>query len=85
MPALLLSGALVPVAPPVYGAQAAAGFRDHLHVVFEGQGHIQLGLRCAQTLLRRFLDAGTAQGLDTACVGDVRPGPFFLGFNGGAP
>jgi pimeloyl-ACP methyl ester carboxylesterase len=85
VPALLLSGSIDPVTPPAYAAAAAAGFRDHLHVVFEGQGHIQLGLRCAQTLLRRFLDAGSAQGLDTACVEEVRPTPFFLGFNGGAP
>jgi pimeloyl-ACP methyl ester carboxylesterase len=85
VPALLMSGSSDPVTPPVYGAAAAAGFRDHLHVVFEGQGHTQLGLRCAQTLLRRFLEAGTAQGLDTTCVGDVHPPPFFLGFNGGPP
>jgi len=85
VPALLLSGSIDPVTPPAYAAAAAAGFRDHLHVVFEGQGHIQLGLRCAQTLLRRFLDAGSAQGLDAACVEEVRPTPFFLSFNGGAP
>ncbi len=85
VPALLLSGSVDPVTPPAHGAAAAAGFRDHLHLVFDGQGHIQLGLRCAQTLLRRFLDAGTAQGLDTACVEDVRPAAFFLSFNGGAP
>lgn len=85
MPALVLSGSLDPVTPPGYGAAAAAGFRDHLHVVFEGQGHLQLGLACAQRLLRRFLEAGTARGLDAACVEEVGPPPFFLGFNGGAP
>jgi pimeloyl-ACP methyl ester carboxylesterase len=85
VPALVLSGSLDPVTPPAYGAAAAAGFRDHLHVVFEGQGHLQLGLRCAQQLLQRFLDAGTAQGLDAVCAAEVKPLPFFLGFNGGAP
>ena len=85
VPALVLSGSLDPVTPPAYGTAAAAGFRDHLNVVFEGQGHLQLGLRCAQKLLGRFLDSGTAQGLDTACVGEVGPAPFFMNFNGGAP
>lgn len=85
VPALLLSGSLDPVTPPAYGTAAAAGFRDHLHVIFEGQGHLQLGLPCAQRLLRRFLEAGTASGLDAACAQEVKPVPFFLGFNGGAP
>jgi pimeloyl-ACP methyl ester carboxylesterase len=85
VPALVLSGSLDPVTPPAYGTAVAAGFRDHLHVVFEGQGHLQLGLTCAQRLLRRFLEAGTAAGLDAACAGEVTPLPFFLGFNGGAP
>lgn len=85
VPALVLSGSLDPVTPPAYGLAAAAGFRDHLHVVFEGQGHLQLGLHCAQRLLRQFLDAGTAVGLDATCAEEVKPPPFFLGFNGGAP
>ncbi len=85
VPALLMSGGLDPVTPPAYAAAAAAGFSDHLNVVFRGHGHIQLGSFCAQSLLRAFLEAGTAQGLDAACVDKVEPMPFFLGFNGGAP
>ena len=85
VPALLLSGEFDPVTPPAYAAAAAAGFSDHAQLVFRGQGHIQLATRCAQTLIRRFLDAGTAAGLDTSCVDEVRPSPFFLNFNGGEP
>ena len=85
VPALLLSGELDPVTTPAYAAAAAAGFADHAQVTFRGQGHIQLGLRCAQTLVRRFLDAGTAAGLDASCADDVAPAPFFLNFNGGSP
>jgi pimeloyl-ACP methyl ester carboxylesterase len=85
VPALLLSGEFDPVTPPAYAAAAAPGFADHAQVTFRGQGHIQLGLRCAQTLVRRFLDAGTAAGLDTSCADDVDPAPFFLNFNGGTP
>ena len=85
VPALLLSGEFDPVTPPVYAAAAAAGFSDHAEVVFKGQGHIQLGLKCAQSLVRHFLDAGTAAGLDTRCVDTVEAAPFFVSFNGGAP
>jgi pimeloyl-ACP methyl ester carboxylesterase len=85
VPALLLSGEFDPVTPPAYAAAAAVGFSDHAEFVFKGQGHIQLGLKCAQSLIRHFLDAGTAAGLDAQCVDTVGAAPFFLGFNGGAP
>ena len=85
VPALLLSGELDPVTPPANASAAAAGFADHANLVFRGQGHIQLGARCAQTIIRQFLEAGTAAGLSTACVDDVQPAPFFLNFNGGTP
>ena len=85
VPALLLSGQFDPVTPPVYATAAAAGFSDHAEIVFKGQGHIQLGLKCAQSIIRHFLDAGTAAGLDTRCVDTVEAVPFFISFNGGAP
>ena len=85
VPTLLLSGEFDPVTPPANASAAAAGFADHANLVFRGQGHIQLGARCAQTLIRQFLEAGTAAGLATACVDDVQPAPFFLNFNGGTP
>lgn len=85
VPALLLSGEFDPVTPPAYAAAAAPGFADHADVVFAGQGHVQLGLHCAQSLMYRFLAAGTAAGLDTGCVDTAGPAPFFLTFNGGAP
>ncbi len=84
-PTLLLSGSLDPVTPPAYGTMAAAGLTDHAHIVFAGQGHIQLRLKCGQSLVRRFLEAGTAAGLDARCADAVGPAPFFLGFSGGAP
>ncbi len=85
VPTLLMSGSLDPVTPPAYAALAAAALSDHASVVFAGQGHLQLPLRCAQSLLRRFLEAGTARGLDTGCADAVAPAPFFLSFSGGAP
>jgi pimeloyl-ACP methyl ester carboxylesterase len=85
VPALLLSGEFDPATPPEYGAAAAAGFERHLHIVVPGQGHGQMGLPCVQRLLRDFIERGTVEGLDTACITDIRPAPFFLSFNGPAP
>jgi pimeloyl-ACP methyl ester carboxylesterase len=85
VPALLLSGEFDPATPAAYGAMAAKGFRNGLHVVVAGQGHGQARLPCVQRLLRQFIDAGTARGLDTACVGKIQPVPFFLTFSGSAP
>jgi pimeloyl-ACP methyl ester carboxylesterase len=85
VPALLLSGEFDPATPADYGAAAAPGFRNGLHLVVPGQGHGQLRLPCVQKLIRRFIEQGASQGLDTACIESVRPAPFFLSFSGGAP
>ena len=85
MPALLLSGEFDPATPADWGARAAAGFSDVRHLVFPGQAHGQERLRCAQRIIRQFVDAGTAASLDTACVDEIRPAPFFLSFSGSAP
>ena len=85
VPALLLSGEFDPATPASYGGIAAKGFENGLHLVVPGQGHGQTQLPCVQKLLRKFINAGTTQGLDTACVSEIRPAPFFLGFSGSAP
>jgi pimeloyl-ACP methyl ester carboxylesterase len=85
VPALLLSGEYDPATPAAYGELAAKGFANGLHVVVPGQGHGQTALPCVQRLLRRFIDAGTPAGLDTACIGAVKPAPFFLSYSGSAP
>ena len=85
VPALLLSGEFDPATPASYGSIAAKGFENSLHLVVPGQGHGQTQLPCVQKLLRKFITAGTTHGLDTACVSEIRPAPFFLGFSGSAP
>mgnify|MGYP002781169567 FL=1 len=85
VPALLLSGEADPVTPPDGAARAAAGFADAKHVVVRGQGHGQLAVGCAPRLVAEFLDAGTAQGLDAACLESAAPAPFFLDAAGPAP
>ncbi len=85
VPALLLSGEFDPATPAAYGAAAAKGFRNGLHLVVPGQGHGQSLLPCVQRLMRRFVEQGTTRGLDTACIDTVKPAPFFLSFSGGGP
>jgi hypothetical protein len=83
--ALLLSGEFDPATPPSYGAIAAKGFANGLHLVVPGQGHGQSSLPCVQKILRQFIDAGATRDLDTSCVARIRPAPFFLTFSGSAP
>jgi pimeloyl-ACP methyl ester carboxylesterase len=85
VPALLLSGEFDPATPAAYGATAAKGFRNGLHLVVPGQGHGQERLPCVQRILRDFIEAGSAKGLDTRCIATIRPAPFFLSFSGSAP
>ncbi len=85
VPALLLSGEFDPATPASYGALAAKGFRNALHLVIPGQGHGQEQSPCVQKLLRDFIEAGTPQGLDTGCVSTIKQAPFFLSFSGSAP
>jgi pimeloyl-ACP methyl ester carboxylesterase len=85
VPALLLSGEFDPATPAAYGAEAAKGFRNGLHLVVPGQGHGQTRLPCVQKIIRHFVDAGSVAGLDTACVKEIEPAPFFLSFSGSAP
>jgi pimeloyl-ACP methyl ester carboxylesterase len=85
VPALLLSGEADPVTPPAYGARAAAGFRDHLHVVVRGQGHGQFIVGCSPRLIARFLNAGTARGLDASCLQSATAPPFVIDLSGPAP
>ena len=85
VPALLLSGEFDPATPASYGAEAARGFRNGLHLIVQGQGHGQTGQPCVQNLIRRFIEAGTAAGLDTSCIEAIEPAPFFLSFSGPSP
>ncbi len=85
VPALLLSGEFDPATPAAYGAAAAAGFEQGLHLVVPGQGHGQTAQLCIQRLLRKFIESGSTAGLDAGCVKEIRPAPFFLSFSGPAP
>jgi pimeloyl-ACP methyl ester carboxylesterase len=87
-PALLLSGTLDPVTPAAFGAEAAKGFSNAMHVQIADQGHGQLMRACIDKLMADFLQAagsGMKQRVDSSCADRTRPAPFFLSMNGPAP
>jgi pimeloyl-ACP methyl ester carboxylesterase len=85
VPALLLSGTADPVTPPSYAEEARQGFADNLHLVLPGQGHGQVTAPCIDRVMERFLDAGTAKGLDVDCTRRIEPMPFFTSLAGPSP
>jgi pimeloyl-ACP methyl ester carboxylesterase len=84
VPALLLSGELDPVTPPANGERVAAGLHNSLHVVAPGMGHGALPRGCTWRVASAFIEKGSVDGLDTGCIKQIEPAPFFMG-NSGAP
>ncbi len=85
LPALILSGELDPVTPPVWGQQIASQWKNSRHVVVPGTGHGAWASGCTMKLMVQFLNDGSAQKLDTSCVNKVQRPPFFLGPAGPDP
>jgi pimeloyl-ACP methyl ester carboxylesterase len=78
IPTLILSGAIDPVTPPVWGEEIAKTLPNSLHVVMPGTGHTAGRTGCGRRLIKAFIDAGTTAGLDTSCVDKVTRPPYFL-------
>ena len=85
VPVLLLSGSNDPITPPRYAAEAARGYPHSLDLVVSGFGHGQLLDPCVGRLMARFITRASVQGLNTRCIGRLRPPPFFLTLNGPGP
>ena len=47
-----------------------------MRVIFRG---------CLPNVAYDFLEAGSLDGLDTSCVQQIAPAPFFVNFNGPQP
>jgi len=84
-PVLLLSGEADPVTPPVNAAEAARSLSNSLAVTVPGMGHAVFTRGCVPRLLADFIAAGSVRGLDTSCVQQISPQPFFLNFSGTQP
>lgn len=85
LPVLLLSGEVDPVTPPANGERVARELPNSLHIIAEGQGHGIAARGCIPQLMQEFIDQGSADGLNTSCVSDLEPTPFFLSFAGPEP
>lgn len=84
-PVLLLSGEDDPITPPADAEHAAKTLSDSLSLTVPGQGHGNAFRGCVPRLMAEFIAAASVKGLDTACIKDIRPFPFFVAFTGPAP
>ncbi|MCW8925238.1 MAG: alpha/beta hydrolase [Xanthomonadales bacterium] len=85
LPVLLMSGERDPVTPPQYAAQAADTFSNSLNLVANGLSHSVMKHICMRDITTRFIDAGSVENLDTTCVENIRPAPFFTSLLGPDP
>ena len=84
-PVLLLSGEDDPVTPPANAARAARTLSNSLSLVDPGQGHGNLFRGCVPRIATDFVAAGSVKGLETSCIKDMKPLPFFISFSGPSP
>jgi pimeloyl-ACP methyl ester carboxylesterase len=85
VPVLILSGEADPITPPRHAEEVAASLSNELHLVFSGMGHGNLGSRCSINIFKDFIESAAITELDTACVDDIEPPPFFVDFSGPRP
>lgn len=84
-PVLLLSGEFDPVTPPAYGDLAAETLPNSLHLVAPESGHNVVTRGCLPNLVEQFVENASFAELDTACVAEIEPFPFFINFSGPVP
>jgi pimeloyl-ACP methyl ester carboxylesterase len=74
VPVLLISGPFDPVTPPRFAEQVVKSLSHGVHVVVPDGHHGAGGLanpECLTGISARFIERGTAEGLDTACVAQM--------------
>jgi len=85
LPVLLMSGERDPVTPPHYAAQVAETFPNSVNLVARGQSHSVMGNVCLRDITTAFIENGTLEELDTSCVENIKPAPFFTSLLGPDP
>jgi pimeloyl-ACP methyl ester carboxylesterase len=79
-PVLLVSGAWDPVTPAADAKEAAATLPHSLSVVIPAGGHGYNGVPgaddCAAAIANQFIERGSVDGVDTACVARLHRAPF---------
>lgn len=85
VPVLIFSGEADPITPPWHVEKMAESLTNEIHLVFAGMGHGNLSSRCSTNLFKNFIENASIVGLDTACVKEIQPPPFFVDFSGPRP
>jgi len=85
LPVLLMSGERDPVTPPQYAAQTAETFPNSLNLVAKGQAHSVMRNICLRDITTTFIENGSLDDLDTSCVENIKPAPFFTSLLGPDP
>lgn len=85
IPVLMLSGESDPITPPLYAEELEPGFSQDLHLRLDNFGHGILAVDCVPELTNSFLEDDEPLGIDTACLDDIDPQPFFVNFAGPGP
>jgi len=85
VPVLMLSGQADPITPPRHAEGLAKSLDNSLHLVFKGMGHGNAVNDCASRIITRFIETASTNELDTSCVKEVEPPPFFVDFSGPRP
>ena len=83
VPVLILTGEWDPVTPPSNGDAAAKTLKNNLHIVVPHGAHGLGGLEnidCITRIATDFVERGTTNGLDTACVKTIKRKGFALKF-----
>ena len=68
--ALVLSGEVDPVTPPVWGESVVKHLSHGKHLIVPSTGHGVVMTPCGNRIVSDFIKRGSADGLDTDCVGD---------------
>jgi len=85
VPVLILSGGADPITPPWHAEKVAENLTNEIHLVFSGMGHGNFSSRCSTNIFKSFIASASIEGLDTSCVKDIQPPPFFMDFSGPRP
>jgi pimeloyl-ACP methyl ester carboxylesterase len=85
VPVLILSGEADPITPPRHAEEVAESLSNEIHLVFSDMGHGNLASKCSLDIFRDFIENPSIADLDTSCVDNVQPPPFFVDFNGPRP
>lgn len=84
VPALLVSGQLDPVTPPIYGEQAASTLSNAHHIIAPGVGHFASAEGCLRDVVADFFNHPVPADISAGCVSDLRRLAFFPNPSGGA-